>query len=117
MSEPEERGTQVYRRRLAAEADELRARAAASADERAPVALDQQSVGRLSRMDALQVQAMAKASEGRRHARLRPIEAALRRIDDGAYGDCASCGEAIGDARLDFDAATATCIACARGRA
>ncbi len=108
-------GAAAYRKRLAAEADELRELTAASAEERAPVTLDQQSVGRLSRMDALQVQAMAKASEGRRQARLQRIKAALQRLDDGDYGACVNCGEDVGDNRLGLDAATPTCIACARG--
>ena len=105
----------TFRARLTAEAGELRAQGAASRADRAPVTLDQQSVGRLSRMDALQAQAMAKASEGLRQARLRQIEAAVRRIDDGEYGDCVTCGEAIGDSRLGLDPATPTCITCARG--
>ncbi len=105
----------TFRARLTAEAEELRAQGAASRADRAPVTLDQQTVGRLSRMDALQAQAMAKASEDRRQARLRQIEAAVRRIDDGVYGDCVTCGEAIGDSRLGLDPATPTCITCARG--
>ncbi len=103
------------RARLMAEADELRARGEASREDRAPVTLDQQSVGRLSRMDALQVQEMAKASEGRRQARLRQIQAAIQRIDDGEYGECLNCGEPIGAKRLELDPAVPTCIKCARG--
>ena len=51
-----------------------------SKESRATVMLDQQSVGRLSRMDALQGQAMAQAGEDRRQLLLRRIEAALARI-------------------------------------
>ena len=98
-----------------AEADELRAQGEASREERAPVTLDQQSVGRLSRMDALQVQEMAKASEGRRQARLRQIQAAIQRIDDGEFGECLNCGEPIGAKRLELDPAVPACIKCARG--
>ena len=103
------------RARLGAEAGELRARGEASREDRAPVTLDQQSVGRFSRMDALQVQEMAKASEGRRQARLRQIQAALQRIDGGEFGECLNCGEAIGVKRLELDPAVPTCIKCARG--
>lgn len=105
----------AFRVRLAAEAEELRAQGDASRGERAPVTLDQQSVGRLSRMDALQVQEMAKASEGRRQTRLRQIQAALERLDGGDFGECRTCGEAIGAKRLGLDPAVPTCIACAKG--
>lgn len=104
----------TIRARLAAEAGELRAQGAASREDRAPVTLDQQSVGRLSRMDALQVQEMAKAAETRRQARLRQIQAALQRLDDGEFGGCLNCGEGIGAKRLELDPAVATCIKCAR---
>jgi DnaK suppressor protein len=55
------------------------------------VELDQAKVGRLSRMDALQGQAMAKASGQRREIMLRNIDAALKRIDNGDYGICRDC--------------------------
>jgi DnaK suppressor protein len=84
-------------------------------DERAPVELDQQSVGRLSRMDALQVQAMAKESERRRLDEVRRIDAALNRLDEGEYGYCVTCGEDIAPKRLAFDRSIPTCIDCARG--
>lgn len=107
--------TAVFSARLHAEARVLAATAARSASARAPVQLDQQSVGRLSRMDALQVQAMAKAEQVRRDTRLQRVKAALTRLDDGDYGDCLRCGEGIDDKRLDADPAATLCIACARG--
>jgi DnaK suppressor protein len=64
----------------------------ATRDDRRPVELDQQAVGRLSRMDALQGQAMARGLEARRGARGRAIAAALLRIDDGEFGYCEDCG-------------------------
>lgn len=87
---------------------------AATASERAPVMLDQSRVGRLSRMDALQVQAMAKAQERRRSSERQRIKAALERLAEGSWGLCTECGEAIAGARLDFDPTVALCIRCAR---
>ncbi len=84
-------------------------------DSRRPVALDQTSVGRVSRVDALQLQAMAIEAERRRGVEGRRIDAALARLDSGAYGECVSCGEDIVPARLEFDPAVAVCITCARG--
>lgn len=100
--------------RLREEREALRRASARTAEGRRPVALDQQSVGRLSRMDALQNQAMAAAQEGRRHARLRAIEAALARIEAGEFGWCEACGEPIGERRLDLDPTLGRCVACAR---
>lgn len=82
-------------------------------DDRAPVELDQQSVGRLSRQDSLQVQAMAKAAEARRAQEIRRIDAALRRVEEGEYGWCVECGEVIDARRLEIDPATPRCSACA----
>ncbi len=84
-----------------------------SGEARATVQLDQQSVGRLSRMDALQGQAMAQASERQRRATIQRIEAALARLDSGDYGYCVECGEEIGAKRLEVDPAAAFCITCA----
>ncbi|MCB1747316.1 MAG: TraR/DksA C4-type zinc finger protein [Gammaproteobacteria bacterium] len=79
----------------------------------ATVELDQTRVGRLSRMDAMQGQAMAKATGARRALELERIAAALARIDAGEYGDCQACGEPIAPARLEFDPAAVVCIHCA----
>ena len=101
------------RGRLAGELDDLARLSEGTAAGRRPVALDQQSVGRLSRMDALQDQAMALATEERRRLRRRQIEAALRRIEAGEFGFCAVCGEDIPPRRLALDPAIATCVGCA----
>lgn len=87
-----------------------------AADSRKPVELDQTSVGRLSRMDAIQTQAMALEVERRRAAEIHRIEAALRRMQTGAFGQCVVCDEDIGAQRLAVDPAIATCIRCASER-
>ena len=78
----------------------------------AVVELDQQSVGRLSRMDAMERQAMAQATARRRVLERRMIAAALARIDDGEFGFCLGCGEPIPRARLALDPTTPRCVAC-----
>jgi DnaK suppressor protein len=77
------------------------------------VELDQTRVGRLSRMDALQRQAMAKESGRRREIMLRNIAIAIARVDSGEYGMCRSCDEPINPKRLEFDPTALLCIACA----
>ena len=83
-----------------------------SKDSRAPVALDQQSVGRLSRMDAMQQQAMAQDHTRRRQQRKIALEQALLRIRDGEFGYCIECGEPIAVRRLEVDPTFRTCIRC-----
>jgi DnaK suppressor protein len=104
---------EAARKALLARRDELLDLSQISAESRSAVALDQQSVGRLSRMDAMQTQAMAKANERQRRVELSRIEAALRRIDEDEYGYCQKCGEEIAPERLRVDPAAAFCVACA----
>ena len=79
------------------------------------VELDQQSVGRLSRMDSLQSQAMAQAQQRRRNSQKNALAAALHRLDEGEFGYCDDCGDAIAEARLKTNPALVHCISCARG--
>ena len=81
----------------------------------ATVELDQQAVGRLSRQDALQSQAMAKATHARRQAERTRLQAALARLDEGEYGYCEACGDEIAPGRLKLDPAATRCVECASG--
>ena len=107
--------TEMFRARLEAMAAEIAAAEADTATDREPVALDQQSVGRLARMDAMQVQAMAAAQSRRRAEELRRIRAALARVEEGEFGHCQGCGDEIARGRLELDPATPFCVTCARG--
>ena len=80
------------------------------------VELDQTRTGRLTRMDALQAQAMSKATGALRRQKLRQIELALQRIADEEFGWCLECGEEIAEARLAFDPTVLFCIECAAKR-
>ncbi len=113
MSDRSHVDLQAIRRALEDERTELMHVSESTAEEQRPVELDQQSVGRLSRMDALQVQAMAQALEARRQGRLLRIEAALQRLDAGDYGVCEECGDEIPPKRLDIDPAIERCVDCA----
>jgi DnaK suppressor protein len=85
-----------------------------TADEAAnTVELDQTRVGRLSRMDALQQQAMSQENRRRRAEELSRIAQALSRIKADEYGFCVECGEVIAESRLAVDPAQPLCIGCA----
>lgn len=79
------------------------------------VLLDQQAVGRLSRMDALQNQAMAVAQQNRRNHELNRLQTALERLTDEEFGYCEDCGELIAYKRLELDPACQLCVSCASG--
>jgi RNA polymerase-binding transcription factor len=105
-----------FRARLEARRDELKGLQEMSAQSRGAVVLDQTSIGRVSRIDAIQQQEMALAAERQRAGELTRIKAALERIADGSYGYCLTCEEPIALKRLEFDPSVPTCIDCASGR-
>jgi DnaK suppressor protein len=81
----------------------------------ATVKLDQQAIGRLSRQDAVQNQAMAKATQARRQLERTRLAAALARMDEGEFGYCEDCGDEIAPGRLELDPAATRCVDCANG--
>lgn len=101
------------RKRLLRRKIELEVQSQMSNASRNPVDLDQSRVGRLSRMDALQVQAMQHALEGKREEELDRIHWALKRLEEENYGECTQCGEEIPYPRLNFDPSLPTCVQCA----
>jgi DnaK suppressor protein len=85
-------------------------------DSAAPVQLDQQSVGRLSRMDAIQQQHMAQASQRQLQLRLQQTKAALALLSSSDYGYCRRCEEPIGYRRLKVRPETPFCLGCQEGQ-
>lgn len=79
----------------------------------APVELDQARLGRLSRMDAMQQQAMSQAVARLTDLERQRILSALGRMESGEYGYCVMCEEEIAEGRLRFDPSVLTCISCA----
>lgn len=110
---PELSASEIETLRLALVAlkGELSASIDASNEESRPVDLDQ-PIGRLSRVDAMQQQSMVAANRRAAQLRERQVEAALGRIDEGEYGDCQSCGEAVGLRRLEAAPEAPFCLAC-----
>ena len=78
----------------------------------ATVILDQTSVGRLSRMDAMQGQQMALESGRRRKEKLLQIKSALNRIEAGTFGYCSVCENEIASGRLSINPAVTRCVDC-----
>jgi len=78
------------------------------------VELDQARIGRLSRMDAMQQQAMAKATARLVDQERQRIQAVLARMREDEYGYCILCEEEIAEGRLKFDPSVLVCIDCAK---
>jgi DnaK suppressor protein len=77
-----------------------------------PVELDQDSMGHLSRRDAMQAQQKAEEGGRQRKRQLQKIEGALRRIEAGEYGRCFVCEEELDALCLSEDPTTTRCENC-----
>ena len=102
-----------FKKRLKDARDELLVLETLTKDGRKPVELDQTQQGRLSRMDAIQLQEMALEQNRRREFEIKRIDAALKRIKDGEFGFCNNCGENIPLKRLEVSPSTPLCVDCA----
>ena len=101
-----------FRELLEARAKEVEASLETSKDATEVVELDT-SIGRLSRMDALQSQEMAKELRRRKETELKSIAKALQRIENGSYGTCVFCRKPIAEGRLEVLPDVLTCVNCA----
>lgn len=77
-----------------------------------PVSLDG-SIGRVTRTDAMQQQQTALTGLRRAREMLVFLESALRKLDEGTFGDCTACGEPIAWKRLKARPDAKLCIECA----
>ena len=100
-----------FKRQLIELRDELLHAEQAGSEGAKTVELDR--VARLSRMDALQAQAMPLDVQRRRRLTIQRAEAALARIENGEFGLCTRCEEEINPKRLELDPTTLLCIDCA----
>ncbi len=99
------------RAQLEASLIEIEAGLEGASDRTATVDLDQ-PIGRLSRMDAMQQQEMAKEQMRRNRLRVAQIKQALTRFEDGEYGLCGQCEEPIGYKRLRARPEAPLCVEC-----
>jgi len=101
-----------YKKLIELQLEELAADNALGQSAQKTVELDQQSVERLSRMDALQSQAMAQAQQRRRDVLKGSLQAALQRLLEEEFGYCLECGDEIAEARLLANPAVLKCMSC-----
>lgn len=72
------------------------------------------SIGRLSRMDSMQMQQMALEARRRQQMLLVRLEEAMKRLDQGVFGSCLQCGADIAEDRLRYQPDAVLCMNCAR---
>ena len=113
MSKDDDIDLDCFREMLLRRQQDLLSVAQTGLDAAKTVELDQTRVGRLSRMDQMQAQAMSRETNRRREIEFKKIIAALERIESGDYGYCISCGEEILAQRLEIDPSNPLCLACA----
>lgn len=77
-----------------------------------PVEASGSTIGRLSRIDAIQMQAMSDMSRRQLEIRLQQIQGALAALDAGKYGICRHCKEAIRLQRLEALPEAPFCMEC-----
>lgn len=92
--------------------ESLQQQLVSSAEQAQPVILDQQAVGRVSRIDAIQQQHIAIASQQQAKTLLAQVQAALVRVDAGDYGYCQECDELVSLPRLKAQPYARRCLHC-----
>jgi DnaK suppressor protein len=70
------------------------------------------AIGRLTRMEAIQAQAMGQEGRRRREKRLQQVRRAIARLAADEYGRCARCAEEIPRGRLEVMPEAGLCVRC-----
>jgi DnaK suppressor protein len=100
-----------FRSRIDARVAEIVAELDAASDSTKPIAPDV-SVGRLSRLDSMQMQQMALAGKRRLEEQRVRLHEACRRIEAGTYGRCLRCDHDIAIERLQHQPDAVMCMPC-----
>lgn len=103
---------ETIRNLIEARVNELEEILAEDTEETKPVTPDV-AIGRLSRLDSMQMQQMALEQKRRQQTELQKLKDALKRIKAGSYGVCVMCQQPIAVARLKAQPESIFCIQCA----
>jgi DnaK suppressor protein len=107
---PEQR--KVYKEKLEAVLLEIEDYLSKSEDAAEAVSPDK-SLGRLSRMEAMQDQQLVLEVRRRQKRRKAEVFNAISRLEQDQYGQCIFCGSQIAEERLDAFPEVQTCMKCA----
>ena len=81
-------------------------------EESAEAVSPDKSLGRLSRMEAMQDQQLILEARRRKKMQKVAVLSALQRIDNGQFGICIFCGKPIAPERLEVAPESSTCVSC-----
>ena len=81
-------------------------------EESAEAVSPDKSLGRLSRMEAMQDQQLILEARRRKKMQKVAVLSALQRIENGQFGICIFCGKPIVPERLEVAPESSTCISC-----
>lgn len=104
---------ETFRPLLEERIEEAKTEIAQSSEDTKPISPDV-SIGRLSRLDSMQMQQMALEARRRQQMLLVRLEEALLRLNQGTFGRCLQCGKDIAEERLQYQPDAVLCIHCAR---
>lgn len=72
------------------------------------------SLGRISRMDAINNKSVAEAALRNKRKKIAQMKLALSNIDNEGFGSCENCKKPIQSARLIYMPESTKCVNCAR---
>ena len=81
-------------------------------EESAEAVSPDKSLGRLSRMEAMQDQQLMLEARRRKKMQKVAVQSALKRIDHGQFGTCIFCGNLIPEDRLEVAPESSSCVNC-----
>ena len=81
-------------------------------EESAEAVSPDKSLGRLSRMEAMQDQQLMLEARRRKKMQKVAVLSALQRIENNQFGDCIFCGKPISHERLEAAPESSTCVSC-----
>lgn len=102
-----------FRTKIEARIRELEDSMESTKEDREAISPDK-SIGRLSRLDSMQMQQMALGMNSRMQEEARQLKEALKRIDNSRYGICEMCRQDIPMERLEFQLDATICVDCFR---
>ncbi len=100
-----------FRPRIAARLAELEAALESTREDAEAISPDV-AIGRLSRLDSMQMQHMALGMRSRMREEIKQLRDAQQRIDRGRYGTCELCQQDIPLERLEFQLDATLCVPC-----
>jgi DnaK suppressor protein len=106
---------ETFRAVIQSRLDAIESELAATAESSEPVSPDV-SIGRLSRLESMQMQQMALAGRRRLEEERARLREAQTRIDSGKFGTCLLCGGEIATERLEIQPDATVCMPCLKRR-